>query len=1208
MSNFLRHWQRRSLAIAAFAVALSAAHAWGQTPAPAPPLAEASVIREQAIYVPYNKLRETFEKEGRGVFLPYEKFQELWQAARSATAKPDEVRPPVGALITAIDSEAVVQRDVLHVTAKLKIELLAPGWHRVPLRLGDAALLSAQFGDESAPVVFDKDGYYLLVRTAAAASVPAAPPAAPTTPPAAAIAPPAASLAVSPPFAPQRRELILEYAKAYAKHPGHNSVSFEAPQAPVNRWEVRVPQAGAKITLEPLIAASAAPSPPAPKPGEAKPEGAAAASEQTVLQAFVGAAATVKVDWTAKSEGAAGLAALVNVQARQQVRIDEGVMRSQTQLAYEISRAEVNQLQVDIPIDQRVINVFDPNVRQWDVKPAGEKQRITVQLFQPTRGPQSLVIETEKFLADVKPAELSVPVVQAVDVVRQQGVVLIKLAAELRGEVVRRVGLTQLDAAELPKELAGQAWDFTFRYATLPFDLALALEKVQPRVHVDELLEVYLEPDRISAELLAIYSIERAGVFQLELTLPEGYELREVRGHKLGDAEAAVVDSHRRDGAKQDRLIVSLGRKALGKIGLIVRLEKRLEDPNLVQPTGTASQFDLPLPRVVAGTVEAESGRLIVYAPESLRIHAHELEGLRPIPAPEALLGLESQRAGRFAATREVLAYAFGKTPSRLNLSAERRRPAVTARQMLVARLETGVIKYESTLFYDVRYSGVKSLRVDVPQMLAARLHNDTPAYREKSLDKPEPAPADGYVAWSFSGETELLGPHTIKLTWEEPLEELAVGGSREVSVPRLTPRDAELERAWGQVVVTKAETLDIRTSGTPKGLRPIDPQHDLMPGVSIADAARAFEFQADWDLTLTVQRYKLEEVKRTAVEIALVRMVVTRSGSTTVQAAYRVRSARQRLRLKLPAEFQLDTQPLRVNGQRQDLERGESDELFIPLVNKVAGEPVVLELRYTVPRGARQLDLPEFQDDPAVQQVFLAVYLPEELALLGWNGAWTEEFQWHWSLGDVPEPIARQQDSQYIERLTREVQLERPIGDDFPIDGTRYVFSTLRPDAAPKGSLCLVAFKRTWLRILVILAIVLLGAVGWRRSTAERMVLLIGVLGLLVLGGALLTTFTRQIADGVLFAALAVVVMAWGVQSVTTGIQSLMAARRAAAEEAQRNARAASLAAPSDESPFQAVTAPKAAASHTAEESGSKTPPPGTPEGPAKAGDSNHA
>ena len=42
-------------------------------------------LREQTIYIPYEKLKNVFEKPGRGVFVPYEKFQELWNAARART-------------------------------------------------------------------------------------------------------------------------------------------------------------------------------------------------------------------------------------------------------------------------------------------------------------------------------------------------------------------------------------------------------------------------------------------------------------------------------------------------------------------------------------------------------------------------------------------------------------------------------------------------------------------------------------------------------------------------------------------------------------------------------------------------------------------------------------------------------------------------------------------------------------------------------------------------------------------------------------------------------------------------------------------------------------------------------------------------------------------------------------------------------------------
>ena len=70
----------------------------------------------------------------------------------------------------------------------------------------------------------------------------------------------------------------------------------------------------------------------------------------------------------------------------------------------------------------------------------------------------------------------------------------------------------------------------------------------------------------------------------------------------------------------------------------------------------------------------------------------------------------------------------------------------------------------------------------------------------------------------------------------------------------------------------------------------------------------------------------------------------------------------------------------------------------FVPLVNCKPDEPFQLELRYTVPGNGSRLVYPDFPDPaPAVQEVDLAVYLPQEWVLLGKNGPWTDQFGATW-------------------------------------------------------------------------------------------------------------------------------------------------------------------------------------------------------------------
>ena len=389
--------------------------------------------REQTIYIPYAKLRQIFEKEGRGVFVPYDEFQRLWKAAQNAARKIEDYKPPIAALIAEIESEATVSRDVMTVSAKLQIEVLTEGWHEVPLRLKDAAIRSAKIGDSPARLLYSAEsGYRVLLEKKGKQ--------------------------------PEKIELVLEYSKAFSKQPGTNSVEFNAPQAPVNRWQIRIPEPGVKVNVQPNISATEGGAP--AKDEDAKSDQPIeTAKKETLVQAIVGAGpnGADRVD----GEGGRGRRAggAVTVQARQEVTIDEGVVHTRTNLAYDIQRADVTQLTVEVPADHNVVNVFDPNVQKWEKKTEGPIQSLLITLFQPTRGTQNVVIELEKFAGDkempqeMMNAEIRVPVVRAVqagtpeamgNIGRQQGVVVVGLGTALRGEATSQTGLLQIDAAELP--------------------------------------------------------------------------------------------------------------------------------------------------------------------------------------------------------------------------------------------------------------------------------------------------------------------------------------------------------------------------------------------------------------------------------------------------------------------------------------------------------------------------------------------------------------------------------------------------------------------------------------------------------------------------------------------------------------------------------------------------------------------------------------
>ena len=530
------------------------------------------------------------------------------------------------------------------------------------------------------------------------------------------------------------------------------------------------------------------------------------------------------------------------------------------------------------------------------------------------------------------------------------------------------------------------------------------------------------------------------------------------------------------------------------------------------------------MPRAKVEGVERESGRLIVYGPESLRVNPVDVAGLRAVSYAEASGGMpQSERKG---GERPVLSFAFADEDVSLSLSAERRSPHVTVRQLLVARIESGVIKYQAVLFYDVLYSGVKSLRVNLPVDTAGQVRITTPAIRHVAVNDDEQAtvPA-GYVGWRLEGETEFMGGRRIDMRWEEKIAELDIGKTVMLNVPRLDP--VNTDRAWGQIVLAKAEGIDVVPTDKQAGLRPIDPRHDLMPGADIKDAARAFEFHDAWNLAVKATRYEPKDVKATSIERGLVRMVITRSDVASVQAVYRMRSARQRLVIELPGDVSFDTQPVRLNGQPVSLEQGDQGQYFVPLVTLQQDVPFLLELRYVVTGAGYRLIGPDFPNEPAIQQVYLCAYMPRDRVYLGSTGPWNDELVWVLK-GFNTYPRGRMNNDQLIKWVTEGLDVDQSGLGNFPTDGRQLLFSTLRPAAGDEGALRIVAMRGWILQTVLLVLIIGLGMLLLPVPLGRRAVVVGAAVVLLVLLAVFTPSLARSVVNNATVGAGFIVLVVW--------------------------------------------------------------------------------
>lgn len=1053
-------------------------------------------LTEQSIYIPYDKLKSVFEEKGRGVFIPYEDFQKLWEAARKNTHRTKPPTAPLGALITDIQSVATLGKEIVAVDAEIKIELIKQGWHRIPLRLKDAAIRSASVDDEDAKIVTRDGQYELLIEHQGEAA--------------------------------KTLTLKLSYAKSLTKSGAQSNVSFSAPQAPVNQWTIRTGESDVDVQIEPMIATSEQP--------KANPE------DDKEILAFVGTAPQVKLTWTPKAEGAAGLDALISSSVQSRVRINSGVVRTTANVGLDISRSEIRTLSIDVPADQKVVSIFDRNIKKWNVEKLTDVQRIEIDLFEPAIGKQAVVVELETFIEDINQATVTAPQISVVDSSRSSGILLVQVGEGLRIEPKTKDGLLQLDQTEIASRTS-EKWNLGFRYSTLPHTLTLGIDKIEPQIEVTQLLEYAIRPRRIEANLSAMFDIQEAGVFQVRFQVPETFKIKDIQPLASKGTKPVPVESFYRDKDNAETVIVTLQRKALGKIALIAYLEQTSDEINLDSPTDDATKISLTLPKTKLDSVKFSQGNFVVYAPESLRLNSSATKGLRKT-------GFERvyETHGRFVAqdVRPVLAYSFSHNDASIELQARRRKPQVNVEQIVSVAIKTGVAKFDSSFFYDVRYSGVKELRLDVPEELVDTLRLTTDGIQQQTFEPQPDDVANSYVALKLTGENEFFGGNTIHFEWQREIKNLTLGESVDVSVAQLKP--ANVDRSTGKIVLTKSETIDVRPTDSASGLRPIDPQTDVGSRVKIVDASMAFEYSGDWNLDLKASRFELQELKQTSISRALVRAVVLRQDELSVQCLYKIRSVRQRIAIRMPNGFDpetsFDDQPVRINNVAVTPERGGNDVIFVPLVGQQSDQPFLLELRYNISGNANEIELPEFTEDPAVQKCYLAVYVPFEKALVNTNGNWTDEEigDNHSSLLGALNPessvwnrLFRPRSSmgdQYLNWVTEGMSV--PANNrGFEVDGRAYVFSSIRPAAGPAGGLRLTTMSLWIINLLVCGLILIIGLALVRTKLSIQIAFGLLVVGGLLLLGVLAPLFTEHLFGPAFVGTVFVVGIAWAASNL---------------------------------------------------------------------------
>jgi len=471
-----------------------------------------TLLREKSIYIPYDKLLDVYEKEGRGIFLPYEEFLKLWRAAQRKPGRPPEPEPPRGAVVRSGFYVGEVKAEAVRFTATYAVEALKKGWSECPLNLGEVAVESIESSDKRLLVERRSDGYRLLVP------------------------------------GPGSYEVKIAFAAPVVRVPGRKSFSFKLPPLPVSRLEITIPERNVRVDLKPLVVASTS----------------AAGEAATKVLAFLGQGDRLQVSWMPAAGKQVEERAVALAWQQVRAHLGERILRITTAVHYEILRGALSELLIKLPQDMRLLSIKGQNVRQW----RREGEVLKVALHSPLQAASGggepvkydLELELEKIL-QTTPDRLTIRFPQVEEVIRESGWVVFSHVEDLKVRVQKAEGLSQVDISSLPTSLRRKL-GVGYRYLAHPISLTVGISKILPVVRAETTSVVCYGTEEDKWIGWIEFRITKAGLFKLKFQVPERWSVLSIgQGTTVEDFQTTKA------GALQT-VEVTLSSKAMGSFRL----------------------------------------------------------------------------------------------------------------------------------------------------------------------------------------------------------------------------------------------------------------------------------------------------------------------------------------------------------------------------------------------------------------------------------------------------------------------------------------------------------------------------------------------------------------------------------------------------------------------------------------------------------------
>ena len=397
----------------------------------------------------------------------------FWKCGSGSPREQPPGQPPVNGVITRADYVGTVKGELVHLEATLDVEVLTSDWARLPVAFGEAAIGSAQTHDGAVLLRGVGEGQYeLLVQGQG------------------------------------KHQIKLSLVIGVRSATEGRSFTVQCPAVGVSSLELEIPEKDLTVQVTPR------------RTSELRTD----APDATRVLAVLGSTNQFTVSWQPKSGGTDQAAGLANVTDTIAVDVGDGVVHTHAVFDYEILRGSLSELIVEVPSDQRLLDVQVPGLRDWQTETVDDRQRVTVRLHAPATDKVRLELHTETPISE---EAFQVGHVRTVGAARESGILAVRGAEDVGLEYVLRESITRIDAADAPESLQRPQSTF-YKFFTPDHKLTVVASQLKPRIAVECHVSILLDKTRLTALAEFRCQISRSGIFSLAFHLPAGFQVDDV--------------------------------------------------------------------------------------------------------------------------------------------------------------------------------------------------------------------------------------------------------------------------------------------------------------------------------------------------------------------------------------------------------------------------------------------------------------------------------------------------------------------------------------------------------------------------------------------------------------------------------------------------------------------------------------------------------